>query len=156
MSDAKPQPEPSMEEILATISHIIAEDRPAVGAGGSEEVVDLTEAVGNDGTVRHLSPHAGATAGAASSSAPGDRDRLLSTASSGAAAAALAQLASAAGERQRAGDLPIGSGGRSLEDLVREMLRPMLQTWLDQHLAGLVERLVREELARVSREAGLR
>jgi uncharacterized protein len=152
MSDAKPQSEPSMEEILATISHIIAEDRPSGGAGGPEEVVDLTDAVGDDGTVRHLAPQSDAAPGAAA----GNADRILSPASSGAAAAALAQLASAASQRQRAGDLPIGSSGRSLEDLVREMLRPMLQSWLDQHLAGLVERLVREEIARVAGEAGLR
>jgi len=39
---------------------------------------------------------------------------------------------------------------------VREMLGPLLQTWLDEHLPGLVERLVREEIARVVGEAGLR
>ena len=36
------------------------------------------------------------------------------------------------------------------------MLRPMLQSWLDQHLPGIVERLVREEIARVVGESGLR
>jgi cell pole-organizing protein PopZ len=40
---------------------------------------------------------------------------------------------------------------RSLEDLVREMLRPMLKVWLDDNLPGLVERLVRAEIERVSR-----
>jgi uncharacterized protein len=40
---------------------------------------------------------------------------------------------------------------RTLEDLVREMLRPMLKTWLDDNLPGLVERLVRTEIERVSR-----
>jgi uncharacterized protein len=40
---------------------------------------------------------------------------------------------------------------RTLEDLVREMLRPMLKTWLDENLPGLVERLVRSEIERVSR-----
>jgi uncharacterized protein len=39
---------------------------------------------------------------------------------------------------------------------VREMLRPILETWLDRHLPGIVERLVREEIARVTGEAGLR
>lgn len=41
--------------------------------------------------------------------------------------------------------------GRTLEDLVREMLRPMLKTWLDDNLPGMVERLVRAEIERVSR-----
>ena len=40
---------------------------------------------------------------------------------------------------------------RTLEDLVREMLRPMLKTWLDDNLPGLVERLVRAEIERVAR-----
>ncbi len=40
---------------------------------------------------------------------------------------------------------------RTLEDLVREMLRPMLKSWLDENLPSLVERLVRAEIERVSR-----
>jgi cell pole-organizing protein PopZ len=40
---------------------------------------------------------------------------------------------------------------RTLEDLVREMLRPLLKTWLDDNLPSLVERLVRSEIDRVSR-----
>jgi cell pole-organizing protein PopZ len=40
---------------------------------------------------------------------------------------------------------------RTLEDLVREMLRPMLKSWLDDNLPGMVERIVRAEIERVSR-----
>jgi len=40
---------------------------------------------------------------------------------------------------------------RTLEDLVKEMLRPMLKAWLDQNLPGIVERLVRTEIERVAR-----
>ena len=40
---------------------------------------------------------------------------------------------------------------RTLEDLVREMLRPMLKGWLDDNLPGMVERMVRNEIERVSR-----
>ena len=40
---------------------------------------------------------------------------------------------------------------RTLEDLVREMLRPLLKSWLDDNLPGMVERLVRAEIERVSR-----
>jgi len=40
---------------------------------------------------------------------------------------------------------------RTLEDLVREMLRPMLKAWLDDNLPSMVERLVRAEIERVSR-----
>jgi len=40
---------------------------------------------------------------------------------------------------------------KTLEDLVKEMLRPMLQHWLDNNLPTLVERLVRAEIERVAR-----
>jgi hypothetical protein len=40
---------------------------------------------------------------------------------------------------------------RTVDDLVREMLRPMLKHWLDDNLPGLVERMVRTEIERVSR-----
>ena len=43
---------------------------------------------------------------------------------------------------------------RTLEDLAREMLRPMLKNWLDDNLPNLVERLVRAEIERVSRGRG--
>jgi uncharacterized protein len=45
----------------------------------------------------------------------------------------------------------IGHNARTLEDLVKEMLRPMLKTWLDDNLPNLVERIVRAEIERVSR-----
>ena len=43
---------------------------------------------------------------------------------------------------------------RTLEDLVREMLRPMLKAWLDDNLPSMVERVVRAEIERVSRGRG--
>jgi uncharacterized protein len=43
---------------------------------------------------------------------------------------------------------------RTLEDLVREMLKPMLKAWLDDNLPTMVERLVRAEIERVSRGRG--
>jgi cell pole-organizing protein PopZ len=45
----------------------------------------------------------------------------------------------------------LGQNARTLEDLVKEMLRPMLKGWLDDNLPGLVERIVRAEIERVSR-----
>jgi cell pole-organizing protein PopZ len=48
----------------------------------------------------------------------------------------------------------LGNNARTLEDLVKEMLRPMLKAWLDDNLPGLVERIVRAEIERVSRGRG--
>lgn len=41
--------------------------------------------------------------------------------------------------------------GQTIEDLIREMLRPMLKAWLDENLPGVVEQLVQREIERVSR-----
>lgn len=45
----------------------------------------------------------------------------------------------------------LGNNARTLEDLVKEMLRPLLKSWLDDNLPGLVDRIVRAEIERVSR-----
>jgi uncharacterized protein len=46
------------------------------------------------------------------------------------------------------------ANSRTLEDLVREMLKPMLKAWLDDNLPNMVERMVRAEIERVSRGRG--
>jgi cell pole-organizing protein PopZ len=70
-----------------------------------------------------------------------DRDRLLSNATTAAVDSAFNALAQTV----------LSQNARTLEDLVREMLRPMLKTWLDDNLPGMVERMVRAEIERVSR-----
>ena len=45
----------------------------------------------------------------------------------------------------------LSANARTLDDLVKEMLRPMLKAWLDENLPAVVERLVRAEIERVSR-----
>ncbi len=80
----------------------------------------------------------------------------MSPATSGAAATAFARLGAAPRERRAEADQAIGAGERTLEEIVRDTLRPLLQAWLDNHLPAIVERLVGEEIARVVGEAGLR
>lgn len=167
-----------MEDIIASIGRIITEDKrpnepvhPATG--GADDILDLTEALNEDGSVRRLTPsadnpsaqspvaettHDAAPAPAEARIQPGgaSRERILSSATSGAAAAAFAQLGALPRDRRREGELPLGGADRTLEDIVRDLLRPLLQTWLDEHLPGIVERLVREEIARVVGDAGLR
>jgi cell pole-organizing protein PopZ len=148
-------------------------------------VLELTEAIAEDGSVRRLSsssepgrtvpgeaakPEAGrvepqpprpqgegavAPAARKEEAAEGS-EAIVSATAAGAAAASLAGLATLGRERRREGETPLGTAGKTLEDLVRDLLRPLLQTWLDNNLPDLVERLVREEIARVVREAGLR
>ena len=45
----------------------------------------------------------------------------------------------------------LAQNARTLDDLVRDMLRPMLKSWLDDNLPTIVERMVRAEIERVSR-----
>jgi hypothetical protein len=45
----------------------------------------------------------------------------------------------------------LSNSARTLEDLVKEMMRPMLKSWLDDNLPNLVERIVKAEIERVSR-----
>src|SRR5271169_6450717 len=111
MSDAQSLPEPSMEEILASVRRILAEDEhgaqlvaPRVRAAA--DVLDLTEAIGDDGTVRHIEPAAmRAPAAAVSPTLPdgrvepavslraGPADHLVSAAAVDAAATSFARLA---------------------------------------------------------------
>ena len=195
MSVAQPKPnlltpghpigEPSMEDIIASIGRIIAEDSRSTAAirpvrDEIGEILELTEVIEADGSVRHLAPVAvrASVAGAdiepsparperierelaradpeAVSQSDHSRERILSSATSGAAATAFARLGAVPRERRTEGDLTIGAADRTLEEIVRDTLRPLLQAWLDDHLPGLVERLVREEIARVVGEAGLR
>jgi uncharacterized protein len=159
MSDKKLSPEPSMDEILASVRRILAEDdrpRPSPRVRANDEVLELTEAINEDGTTRHIAPvslvapeapqklHDGRIEPApprprdAAADAP--EPRLVSEVASDAVAASFARLA---GVSRR------DEGEPSLDDLVRDTLRPMLQAWLDAHLPELVERLVRAEIARV-------
>jgi cell pole-organizing protein PopZ len=71
-------------------------------------------------------------------------ERLLSPRSNATVSSAFEALASSTAPAQAA-------RSPSLEDLVRDMLRPMLKSWLDENLPGLVERLVRQEIERVAR-----
>jgi len=71
----------------------------------------------------------------------GERGQLISGATSAAVDSAFNALAQTV----------LVQNARTLEDLVREMLRPMLKSWLDDNLPSMVERLVRAEIERVSR-----
>jgi uncharacterized protein len=209
MAQAAKSQEPSMEEILASIRRIIAEDdsekpaqRPAETAS-AELNPDAAVASLAAEPVMDAPPSASPTAriGALSASAKTTRsstvldltEPMASSASRSAAPAVDSSLASAppapmdhtvtndaVSVSQSSGAHDDARGGlmssatnaavdsafnalaqtvlvqnaRTLEDLVREMLRPMLKVWLDDNLPGMVERLVRAEIERVSRGRG--
>jgi hypothetical protein len=73
-------------------------------------------------------------------------ESLLSTDTDASVAAAFGQLASTLLARD--------GNTRTLEELVQEMLKPMLKSWLDENLPSVVEGLVRQEIERVARRGG--
>ena len=73
-----------------------------------------------------------------------DREGILSNQASSAVTNAFGMLS-----RER--DVTVGGGGASLEDMVQQMLKPMLAAWLEQNLPEIVERVVQEEVERAAR-----
>ena len=126
------QQDPSMEEILASIKRVIAEDSraPAGGAARSRRA-PAAELPPPEDDVLELDDPVSETSG------------LLSN---DAAAASRERLAALSALRQR--EMPADTG--ALEAVVREMLKPMLKEWLDEHLPGIVEQLVTREIARIT------
>ncbi|MGB0576868.1 MAG: DUF2497 domain-containing protein [Alphaproteobacteria bacterium] len=51
------------------------------------------------------------------------------------------------------GGTPLRDGNRTIEDLVKEVMRPMIKEWLDDNLPSLVERIVQREVERLARTA---
>jgi hypothetical protein len=154
--------EPSMEEILASIRSIIADDRdppakpaPTPAPSGPQivyskdefvtRVAELPPAEPPTPKVVWSAPPPEAAAPPPSRPAPQapepETSALLSPQADEAVAAAFEHLS--AGLALQSAELA--------ENMTREILRPMLKAWLDENLPSLVERLVRAEIQRVAR-----
>ena len=70
------------------------------------------------------------------------QDNLVSDPAAEAAASAFGRLSAT---------IAMPSEGRTLEDVVRELLRPMLKAWLDESLPGIVQATVDQEVDRIAR-----
>ena len=77
-----------------------------------------------------------------------DDDGLLSQTAAGAASKAFGSLARNLGVNH---EPAVAGGSQAIEGMVREMLQPLLKSWLDNHLPAIVEQLVQEEIERVAR-----
>lgn len=167
-----------MEDILASIRRILNEDDAQPAAPPPEaEPFALTEAmlVGGDAPPATDAPstppaetpapqavepplaappepepmtEAAAPPPAAPEPAPPlpETANLLAPAAAAAAAASVGSLLRAVSADRHAA---VHRGGPTIEDLVREEIRPLLKAWLDEHLPPMVERLVRAEIERV-------
>ncbi|HEX2116627.1 MAG TPA: DUF2497 domain-containing protein [Alphaproteobacteria bacterium] len=119
------------------------------------EVLELTEMVGDDGKVTEIAedkPSAPPSPPPPMPAADED-DKLVSSQAASAAAGALAGLAAASRKPDMSGNLMgLGNGSMTLEEIVRSEMRPILKAWLDEHLPPLVERLVQREIKRITRQ----
>jgi cell pole-organizing protein PopZ len=141
-ADAAP-PEPDEPEIL-DLTEAMEAPSPTGGAPGFRTIDAQSDVMFAERGPRETRPPEPAPLVAEPRrpiSQPAPERPLLSSATSAAVDSAFNTLAQTV----------LIQNARTLEDLVREMLRPMLKTWLDDNLPGLVERLVRAEIERVSR-----
>ena len=131
-----------MEEILASIKRVIAEDNRA--AIGGARAPRPAARIGPD-----PEPQPEADDDVLELSDPvSEKDALMSQDS---AAASRQSLAALAAMRQQAEPSYLASPNEGpLEAVVRDMLRPMLKDWLDQRLPEIVEDMVAREIARIT------
>lgn len=118
-----------------------AESEDFGGRGDDEDVLELTDVVEEPPVEVDLADDPPPRRRAAG------EDGLVSPPTAEDALAAFGSLAAAVSGRR---DLPIGNGARTLEEMVKELLRPMLKDWLDANLAAIVQRAVEREVARIA------
>ena len=135
-----------MEDILASIKRVIAEDGRSAVAGAASS---SRNAAPRRPARAELAPEPQEPEDVLELDDPvADGESLLSPDT---AAASRQKLAALSALRGGGNASAAGAGGENpLEAVVREMLRPMLKEWLDQHLPELVEELVTREIARIT------
>ncbi len=176
MAEAAEQSEPTMEEILASIRKIIAtETIPDPKPPPAEDILELTDVVEEEPEPPQPTPQPAPEPVVEAviepevvvtepeppkpepipepiAEAPVD-EPLVAPETTALAATSFAQLAEEL-EKQRislAPHISVGNGQQTLENLVVEIMRPLLKEWLDQNLAVTVERLVQAEIERINR-----
>ena len=157
--------EPSVDEILESIKKVIARDsearaevpqrRRGLIAGGAEpvdsdEADDVLELGAGLGEELIIEDDAGLDA--VYGEEPGEDEDEDEGLIADATRSAMQQNFAALTMLSKPGKQPqiVRQGETSLEGLVRDMLRPMLSKWLDENLPGMVEDLVKAEIARIA------
>lgn len=177
MSDTSAdQQEPSMEEILASIRRIISEEgggevdavdsddeEPPVEAvsddateevekmpenDNDDDILELTDVI-EDGEVPEPEPDPKPEP----EPEPVEEilvaeDKIVSDEVEEVSAAAMSGLTTVL-----AANTAVGDGNQTLEQLVKDVLRPVLKEWLDDNLPGIVDRIVQEEVERIAKRA---
>jgi cell pole-organizing protein PopZ len=175
----QPAQEPTMDEILASIRRIITDDEPAEEEAQAPEAADASAGSApakgkaeEAPSVNEVEASSGQTTKAESSKKSSDdavnvSEKEMADTKVGDQAgqdaslvgdkvatdtsAAFAKLSVAVKESSGEPSMTMPAPGRSLEDVVRELLRPILKEWLETHLPEIVREHVEEEVARISR-----
>ena len=136
-----PDREPSMEDILASIKKVIAEEKELRTAASEEELEDspLPEEESPDEDEVDVLELNEPLAPPADLGPP-----LLDESVAGHSREALEQLSTIAAT------VPPLPQVNPLEDMVREMLKPILKQWLDEHLPQMVDEHVKREISRIT------
>ncbi len=145
----EPAEEPAAEPEAA--EEAPADSEPLEGQAAVDDIFELTEVVEESGPDAEPEPESGddpwdSLQDVDPPSAPDD-DALVSESTEQAAGATFAELSA----------MLVGGyegSGNTLEGLVREMLKPMLRTWLDENLPRIVEDMVEREVARIASRRG--
>lgn len=132
--------EPAVPDVVAQASS--AEPDEAPGEGGFDDLEFRTPTEPAASAAAAMQSEFGTEPIAPEAPQVSAEDALLSAAAGQAVAQAFGRLT----RRPTA-----AADGRTIEELVVDMLRPMLKDWLDDNLPMLVERLVRDEIERVTR-----
>ena len=147
--EAAPEPEPEPESEPYVL--------PEADADRGDEVLDLTdrveavaeapsappvESVGDLDVYSQAEPAPRAPQPAEPAWAEAESESLVSAPAARSASSSFDQLASS---------LIMPSQGRTLEDVVQELLRPLLKSWLDENLPGIVQAKVEAEVERIAR-----
>ena len=156
------EPEPSMDDILASIRRILSDDEAAEAASGHPRDAEPGVLLLDPAMMVHEpdhepelpaqaepmpmseSVHVGAAA--FEDGSPLHEPVLVDTATHAAATSAVGALVRTL---NTARSTAVHRGGPTLEDMVRDEMRPLLKEWLDANLPALVERLVQAEIERV-------
>ncbi len=149
--EAEPEPEAQASEDLSQDGIDNLFDSPAEPEAPEEEAEPEAKAKAED-DVLELTEVVEEAPAPASVPAPepeveaGPAEDLVSPPTEEASVATLASL----NEVITSGQVPFDVGGRTVEQLAAELMRPMLREWLDQNLPIMVERLVRAEIKRLA------
>ena len=168
MAEVKTEQEPSIEEILESIRQIISDDvggeapvaaapapakpapvaptptfapverKPAPAPAAAPKPLDLTEKIAPpDVTIEMMD------------SPMTEETNLMSSKTADVAAGSLAKLlaGNVAVEREDTSR----PGSVTLEDMARELMKPLIKTWIDQNLPGIIEKAVQKEVEKLSR-----